>query len=159
MPRPKGHRLDDLDLRIIQELIKTAQVPIEQLGEKVGLPYSPCRRRIKWLEKNGFIRIRAVVSRNKSKWKNAHFMLAKLPSQDEETFEAFVKQVLDTKEVISCDAIAGQKDFILRIETPDNERLEQIRRSFVRRFPKLTTEIIDILRNIKRYRIPPEAIF
>ena len=57
---------DALDLKILNLLQHDADLQIEDIAARVGLSASPCWRRIKQLEKEGFIRGRvALLDRKK----------------------------------------------------------------------------------------------
>ena len=55
-------KLDDLDKKILRELQNDASVPIEQLGDRIGLSRNACWRRIKLLEEAGVIRKRVALA-------------------------------------------------------------------------------------------------
>ena len=58
--------LDAIDCRIIAELQADARLSNVALAEKVGLSPSPCLRRVKRLERDGFIEgYRAALRRNR----------------------------------------------------------------------------------------------
>ena len=55
------HKLDDIDRRILTELQRSAETPLEQLGDRVGLSRNACWRRVKALEASGVIRKRVAL--------------------------------------------------------------------------------------------------
>ena len=47
--------LDELDRKILAQVQRNASIPLEDLGQKVGLSRNACWRRLKSLEENGVI--------------------------------------------------------------------------------------------------------
>ena len=54
-PMP-SHDLDAIDLRILSALQDDGRLTNQELADKVGLSASPCLRRVRRLERDGFIR-------------------------------------------------------------------------------------------------------
>ncbi|WP_228145055.1 Lrp/AsnC family transcriptional regulator, partial [Acinetobacter baumannii] len=52
-------KLDRYDLRILAELQHDARISNQELAERIGLSPSPCSRRVKQLEDDGYIAIRS----------------------------------------------------------------------------------------------------
>ena len=48
-------KLDRYDLRILAELQHDARISNQELAERIGLSPSPCSRRVKQLEDDGYI--------------------------------------------------------------------------------------------------------
>ncbi|MCB1381319.1 MAG: AsnC family transcriptional regulator, partial [Alphaproteobacteria bacterium] len=53
--------MDDLDRRILAQLQRDATLPLDLLGERVGLSRNACWRRIKVLEESGVLRARVAL--------------------------------------------------------------------------------------------------
>ena len=49
------NKLDRYDLRILAELQRDARISNQELAERIGLSASPCSRRVKQLEDDGYI--------------------------------------------------------------------------------------------------------
>lgn len=62
----KNSSLDTASLKILQELQKNSRISSNELADKIGMSASPCWRRQKELEDNGYIvRYTALVDRRK----------------------------------------------------------------------------------------------
>ena len=62
----QNHSLDPASVRILDELQKNSELSTAELAERVGLSQTPCWRRQKELEENGYIkRYAAIVDRRK----------------------------------------------------------------------------------------------
>ena len=56
MKKDEGsHKLDQIDLRILNRLQSDARITNQELADDVGLSPSPCLQRVKRMENNGVI--------------------------------------------------------------------------------------------------------
>lgn len=119
--------LDSYDLRILKALQNRSDYSMTELGEIVGLSHTPCWRRIKRLEQEGYIRQRVTLL-NPTRLDlgvTVHAYLT-IKSHDEESLNAFEQAVLQVPEVVECYSTTGEKDYLLRIvirNVDDYERL------------------------------------
>ncbi|VFS73052.1 putative transcriptional regulator [Pseudomonas aeruginosa] len=60
------NKLDRYDLRILEELQRDARISNQELAERIGLSPSPCSRRVKQLEDDGYI-VRQVALLDRKK--------------------------------------------------------------------------------------------
>ena len=54
-------KLDPIDRRILVELQESAEMSLQELGERVGLSHTPCWRRVRRLEQKGIITRRVAL--------------------------------------------------------------------------------------------------
>ena len=115
--------LDKLDRRILKELQRNGRISNLELAEKIGLSPSPCARRVKQLEDEGFIK-GSVTLLNASKLELKLIALIQI-SMDRHTpdrFEIFEKKIMSFPEVVECLLITGQSaDYQLKVLVPDME--------------------------------------
>ena len=115
--------LDKLDRRILKELQRNGRISNLELAEKIGLSPSPCARRVKQLEDEGFIK-GSVTLLNASKLELKLIALIQI-SMDRHTpdrFEIFEKKIMSFPEVVECLLITGQSaDYQLKVVVPDME--------------------------------------
>ena len=115
--------LDKLDRRILKELQRNGRISNLELAEKIGLSPSPCARRAKQLEDEGFIK-GSVTLLNASKLELKLIALIQI-SMDRHTpdrFEIFEKKIMSFPEVVECLLITGQSaDYQLKVVVPDME--------------------------------------
>ena len=115
--------LDKLDRRILKELQRNGRISNLELAEKIGLSPSPCARRVKQLEDEGFIK-GSVTLLNASKLELKLIALIQI-SMDRHTpdrFEIFEKKIISFPEVVECLLITGQSaDYQLKVVVPDME--------------------------------------
>src|ERR1700744_2203881 len=107
--------LDEIDKQILRELQKHAQVPTKSLASKLTLTISPVYERIKRLETAGFIKeYVAVLNKNMINKPFTSYCQVSM-RYHEEYIDKFEEEILKLDEVQECYHIAGQIDFLLKI--------------------------------------------
>jgi Lrp/AsnC family transcriptional regulator len=111
-----SNELDDFDLKILRALQENADYSMNELGDIVGLSHTPCWRRIKRLESEGYIRGKVTLldPHKLNLGVTVHAYLT-IKSHDEESLNAFESAVMDIKEIVECYSTTGDKDYMLRI--------------------------------------------
>jgi len=117
MPKPD---LDTIDSRIVAELQSDGRLSNVELADKVGLSPSPCLRRVKRLERDGYIEgYRAALRRDRVGLGFSVFIGVKIDGHANERAAAFEKAVLEMPEVIACHLVSGESDYFLEVVVPD----------------------------------------
>ena len=112
--------LDPIDCRIVAELQADGRLSNVELADKVGLSPSPCLRRVKRLERDGYIEgYRAALRRDRIGLGFSVFLGVKLDGHTNERALAFEKAVVAMPEVIACHLVSGEADYFLEIVVPD----------------------------------------
>lgn len=116
----KNDSLDAASLKILSELQKNARISSNELAEKIGMSASPCWRRQKELEDNGYIiRYTALVDRRKlglSVCCLAHITLAR---HEEGVVKNFEEAMRLRPEVVECYETTGNADYLVKIVVAD----------------------------------------
>ena len=116
----KKPRLDDIDLRIIDELQRNGRMTNVDLARRVGISAPPCLRRVRALEQAGFIAgFHANVDPALLGFGVTVFAMVGLHSQAEADLQAFEARVESWPEVRECHMLNGDIDFILKCVAPD----------------------------------------
>ena len=116
----KKPRLDDIDLRIIDELQRHGRITNVDLARRVGISAPPCLRRVRALEQAGFIAgYHANVEPALMGFGVTVFAMVGLDSQAEADLQAFEARVESWPEVRECHMLNGDIDFILKCVAPD----------------------------------------
>jgi Lrp/AsnC family leucine-responsive transcriptional regulator len=132
MPEPA---LDAIDRRIIAVLQADGRLSNVDLADRVGLSPSPCLRRVKRLEQEGYIEAyRAVLERQKIGLGLSVFLGVKISGHANDRALAFQKTVTAMPEVVACHLVSGDSDYFLEIVVPD---LAHYRRFLVDRLLEL----------------------
>ena len=119
MKRPT-HELDAIDIRILAELQPDARLSTTELANRVALTATPCARRIRLLERAGFIGgyVTLLDQRAVGLPVNA-FVEVRLTRERQEEVRAFESSVRSYPEVMECWAMSGGYDYLLRVVTAD----------------------------------------
>lgn len=114
--------LDAIDRRIITELQANARLSNIELADKVGLSPSPCLRRVKRLEQEGYIDgYRASLQRARVGLGFSVFLAVKIGVHANEEAQQFEKAVVEMPEVVACHLVSGEADYLLEVVVPDLE--------------------------------------
>jgi Lrp/AsnC family transcriptional regulator, leucine-responsive regulatory protein len=114
------HDLDIIDCRIVAELQSDGRLSNVELADKVGLSPSPCLRRVKRLERDGYIEgYRAALRRDRVGLGFSVFIGVKIDGHANERATAFEQAVVEMPEVIACHLVSGESDYFLEVVVPD----------------------------------------
>ena len=112
--------LDAIDCRIVTELQTNARLTNVELAEKVGLSPSPCLRRVKRLERDGYIDgYRASLRRGRVGLGFSVFLGVKIDGHANEHALAFETAVVKMPEVVACHLVSGESDYLLEVVVPE----------------------------------------
>ena len=114
------YTLDNTDRRILRVIQEEARVSNSELAERVGLSPSPCWRRVRALEENGVIERYVTLVNAKAVGLPINvFATVTLEKQAESALELFEKAVKKRPEVMECNLMTGEFDYLLRVVVPD----------------------------------------
>jgi Lrp/AsnC family leucine-responsive transcriptional regulator len=114
--------LDAIDCRIVTELQTNARLTNVELAEKVGLSPSPCLRRVKRLERDGYIDgYRASLRRGRIGLGFSVFLGVKIDGHANEHAQSFESAVVKMPEVVACHLVSGESDYLLEVVVPELE--------------------------------------
>lgn len=118
--------MDEIDHRILRELQKDGRQTHQQLSDKVNLSPSPCARRMKKLEEDGFIRgYVAQVDEQKMGFAMSIFVSVKLDKQIDDLLVSFERAIALFPEVVDCWLMTGGFDYLLRVAVRDLDDFER----------------------------------
>jgi Lrp/AsnC family transcriptional regulator, leucine-responsive regulatory protein len=127
--------LDAIDCRIVAALQEDGRLTNIDLADRVGLSPSPCLRRVKRLERDGYIEAyRAVLRRERVGLGFSVFVGVKIDGHANDKALAFEKAVVAMPEVVACHLVSGDADYFLEIVVPD---LDHYRRFLVEKLLEL----------------------
>ena len=102
-------------MKLLGELQAEGRMTNVELASKVGITAPPCLRRVRALEKAGYIRgYHADLDAQMLGFEVAAFAFVGLSSQAEADLKAFEQEVLQWPQVRSCYMLSGEVDFVLR---------------------------------------------
>jgi Lrp/AsnC family leucine-responsive transcriptional regulator len=119
-------KIDRTDRRILDEMQKNARISNLELADKIGLSPSPCSRRVKQLEDNGFIdRHVTLLNQAKLQLKLTAVVQVSMDRHTPDRFENFEAHVSAWPEVLECYLITGQAaDYLLKVVVPDMDHYQ-----------------------------------
>ena len=121
-------KLDRYDLSILAELQRDARISNQELAERIGLSPSPCSRRVKQLEDDGYIlRQVALLDRKKLGLSLTAYVLIGMDRHTPERFEHFDREIAAIPEVTECLLITGQQaDYQLKVVVRDMDGYQDL---------------------------------
>jgi len=134
------HQLDRMDRRILAELQLNGSISNLELAEKVGLSASPCSRRVKILNDEGFILKTVTLLDSKKLGLDLMAMISiSMDRHTPERFEAFEKAVVECDEILECFLITGQSaDYVLKVMVRDMSAYQDFLLGKLTRIPGVT---------------------
>jgi len=115
-----GHKLDEIDRKILSELQADGRMTNVELARRVGISAPPCLRRVRTLEEAGYVRgYHADVNPRELGFEVQVFAMVGLHSQAEADLSAFEGRCRGWPLVRECHMLNGEIDFILKCVAPD----------------------------------------
>jgi len=116
----KRAKLDAIDLQILTALQEDGRITNVDLAARVGISAPPCLRRVRALEKAGFIHgYHADLDGRALGFEVTVFAMVGLHSQAEADLKSFEALVGTWPLVRECHMLNGDIDFILKCVAPD----------------------------------------
>ena len=146
------NELDRIDRAILAAIQQDGRIPIAKLAERVGLSETPCARRLKRLESDGYIDgYRAMLSRKRLELGVVAFAQVRFSVHDRALSDRFEREIQGIPRVVSCHNISGTADYLLQVVARDLDEYGVFMRDVLRTLPGVTgVESILSLREIKR---------
>lgn len=146
------HDLDKTDRAILAALQRDGRMPIARLADTVGLSETPCARRLKLLESDGYIeRYRAQLSRKALGFGVVAFVLVRFAVHYRDVANRFEREILAIERILSCHNVSGTADYLLQVVARDLDDYGTFLRESLRNLPGVTSiESALSLREVKR---------
>lgn len=132
--------LDKFDRLILKTLQENADYSMNEIGERVGLSHTPCWRRVKRLEQDGYIKKRVTLldanSLNLSVSVHAYLTIK---SHDESSLNAFEEAVQQVPQIVECYSTTGDKDYLLRIIVSTVDAYEKLLKKTLVHLPNVAS--------------------
>jgi DNA-binding Lrp family transcriptional regulator len=114
------HKLDSIDLRILAELQANGRITNVELSRRAKITAPPCLRRMRALEKAGYIQgYHADLDAKALGFEVAGFVFVGLASQNDSDLKRFEEKVRSWPEVRECHMLSGEVDFLLKCVAAD----------------------------------------
>ncbi len=114
------HQLDAKDQLILEILQNDSSISVKEIGERIGLSFTPTYERIKNLENNQVIKkYVALVDRVKIGVEIVAYCNISLKEQSKEALVGFEKLVNEIPQIQEVISLSGNYDYMLRIIAED----------------------------------------
>ncbi|AIX74535.1 Lrp/AsnC family transcriptional regulator [Pantoea sp. PSNIH4] len=133
--------LDKTDRKLLALLQQDCTLSLQALADAVNLTTTPCWKRLKKLEDDGIIRRRvALLDGEKLGLSLTAFMLIKTQQHNRQWYQEFVGVVQSLPEVMAFYRMAGEYDYLLRIQVADMKQYD----AFYKRLVNGVSGLIDV---------------
>jgi len=127
------NELDRFDVAILAALQADGTLSVAQLSEKVGLSSTPCWKRLRRLEEEGYIENRvAIVNRRKVGLPVTVFVSVRTSQHDEKWLARFAAAVMALPEVQEFHRMSGDVDYLLKVVTDDIEGYDRFYKKLIK---------------------------
>ena len=132
--------LDRIDRDILALVQRDGRISNARLAEAVGLSETPCARRLKRLEAEGFIeRYQGVLSRTALGLGVVAFVLVRFSLHDRALANRFEREIQALPRIVACHNVSGTADYLIQIVARDLDDYGNFMRDVVRALPGVTS--------------------
>jgi Lrp/AsnC family leucine-responsive transcriptional regulator len=144
--------LDKIDRALLLALQKDGRASIATLAEAVNLTETPCARRLKRLEAEGYIdSYRTVLSRSALELGVLAFAYVRFGVHARELSDRFEREIQAIPRIVSCHNVSGSADYLLQVVARDMDDYGIFMRDVLRALPGVTSvESMFSMREVKR---------
>lgn len=126
--------IDESDRRILNVLQRDAAMPLDALGDEVGLSRNAVWRRIKTLEADGIIRGRvALLDAEALDLGLSVYMQVRTNAHSAEWSAAFAKAIWEIPEILSAARMTGDLDYLVHARVRDMKHYDRLYRRLTKR--------------------------
>jgi len=116
----KLHRLNRIDRNILRVLQKNARTSYAELSRQVGLSTTPCKERVKRLEREGVIRgYQTLLAPEFLDASLVVFVQIRLDRKSQDIFAEFTRHATELPEVQECYLVSGNFDYLIKARVAD----------------------------------------
>ncbi|MEE4660252.1 MAG: Lrp/AsnC ligand binding domain-containing protein [Halieaceae bacterium] len=122
----KLETLGKIDRNILRLLQRDGRISYAELARRVGLSTTPCKERVKRLERDGVIKgYQAILDPVYLNAALVVFVQIRLQRTSQEVFEEFTRSVYDLPEVQECYLVSGNFDYLIKARVADMSAYRQ----------------------------------
>ena len=116
----QSNQLDRIDRNIVRLLQRDARIAHTELARRVGLSTTPCKERVRRLEREGVIQhYQAVLDPAALDRALVVFVQIRLNRTSQDIFEEFTAAALNLPEVQECYLVSGNFDYLIKARVAD----------------------------------------
>jgi Lrp/AsnC family leucine-responsive transcriptional regulator len=150
-------KLDSIDRKLLTLLQQNARTSNAELAERVNLSPTPCLRRLRKLESDGWIKhYTTELDEKKLGFQIAAMVSVKLDKNTKENGEIFEGALFNLPQVTECCVVTGPHDYILRVVSKDLEEYERLLKEHIAAVDVVADieSVIILNRTINRNELP-----
>lgn len=117
--------MDQLDMEILGCLQENARLSASKISRKVNLSISSVLERIHRMEEQGVIQRYTVVV-DQAKLGRPLMMLMGVSMASPQYYESFEQKIKEEPDVISCEYLTGNMDYLLRVTAQSHQHLQDL---------------------------------
>ena len=131
--------IDKTDRKLLSLLQEDSALSLQELADAVNLTSTPCWKRLKKLEENGIIRRRVtLLDSEKLGLGLTAFMFVKTRHHSKTWYQTFSDLINGLPEVMGCYRMAGEYDYLLRIQVADMKSYDALYKKLAESLDGLT---------------------
>lgn len=131
--------IDKIDRQLLALLQDDCTLSLQTLADAVNLTTTPCWKRLKRLEDDGYIRGKvALLEPEKLGLALTAFVLIKTQQHSREWYSQFVSVVQEMPEVLGFWRMAGEYDYLIQVQVADMKRYDEFYKRLVNGIPGLS---------------------
>jgi Lrp/AsnC family leucine-responsive transcriptional regulator len=144
--------LDKTDRALLLALQNDGRASVASLAEAVSLTETPCARRLKRLETEGYIEgYRTLLSRSALELGVLAFAYVRFGVQTRDLSDRFEREIQAIPRIVSCHNVSGSADYLLQVVARDMDDYGIFMREVLRALPGVTSvESMFSMREVKR---------
>ena len=124
--------MDDLDRKILIELQHDATQPLDEVAKRVGSSKTPVWNRIRKMREAGIIKKTvAIVDPEAVGLGTTFYVLVRTSQHEKNWLEKFVAAVDRHPEIVTAHRLAGEIDYILKVQVADARAFDAFYRSLI----------------------------
>ncbi len=125
-------RLDDMDRKILSLLQQDASLSLDQIADRVGASKTPVWNRIRKLREGGVIQKQVMILDPEAIGLEAcFFVLIRTSEHDKDWAARFLKALRDRPEVVEAHRLAGDIDYILKVQVKNARAYDRFYQSLI----------------------------
>ncbi len=131
--------MDKIDRSLLALLQQDCSLSLQELADAVNLTTTPCWKRLRRLEESGIIQGRvAMLDPEKLGLGLTAFVLIKTQQHSSQWYNQFVAAVDAMPEVLGFWRMAGEYDYLMRVQVADMKRYDDFYKRLVNSVPGLS---------------------
>ncbi len=147
---------DTFDAKILRLIQSDASLPLDEIGDKVGLSRNAVWRRIKALEGNGTIMGRAtLLDPAKLGLGLTVFMMIRTDRHAPDWLERFARVTRDMPEILGAYRMTGELDYLIRARVADVKDYDRLYQAIVSRIELADVSASFVMEEIKETTVLP----